>query len=514
MDIALLLTRLLLASVFVVAGVGKLTDRSGTRQAIADFGVPSPLVAPLGILLPLAELTVAAALLPASTAWWGAMGALVLLLLFVAGIGVNLARGHRPECHCFGQLRSQPAGWKTLARNLVLAAVAAFIIWRGYGGAGPSAVGWVAELSTVQVVGLIFGLAALGLIAALWLFVLNLLDQNGRILMRLEALEREHEAGPTPSPDEASTPPSIGLPVGRAAPEFELRGLRGETLTLAALRAAEKPVLLLFTEPDCTPCTAMLPEIRRWQKEYDGELTISLVSRGAVEANRARSTEHGLRGVLLQDDWEVSEAYGVESTPSAVLVRPDGTIGGPVLEGAESIGAFIGYMEHDQPPIHQRGQTGVSPHPAAPGDGAARAPGGVPRVGEPAPRFELPDLNGATVALKYFEGEKVIVIFWDPACGYCREMLADLRAWEDNPSGEAPRLLVVSTGTQEANKEMNLGSPVVLDEQRAVGPAYGAPGSPSAVVVDERGKIASELAVGAPAVLSVLAPQTNASSRT
>jgi len=514
MDIALLLTRLLLASVFVVAGVGKLTDRSGTRQAIADFGVPSPLVAPLGVLLPLAELAVAAALLPASTAWWGAMGALVLLLLFVAGIGVNLARGHRPECHCFGQLRSQPAGWNTLARNLVLAALAAFVIWRGYGGAGPSAVGWLAELSTVQVVGLILGLAALGLIGALWLFVLNLLDQNGRILMRLEALEREHEAGPTPSPDEAPTPPSVGLPVGDAAPEFELRGLRGETLTLAALRAAEKPVILLFTDPNCAPCTAMLPMIRRWQKEYDGELTISLVSRGAVEANRASSTEHGLRGVLLQDDWEVSEAYGVESTPSAVLVTPEGTIGSPVLEGADSISAFVEFMERDWLPTHQGGQTEVSPHPAAPGDGAAPAAAKVPRVGEPAPRFELPDLNGATVALKYFEGEKVIVVFWDPACGYCREMLADLRAWEDNTSGEAPRLLVVSTGTQEANEEMSLSSPVVLDEQRAVGPAYGAPGSPSAVVVDERGKIASELAVGGPAVLSVLAPRTNASSRT
>jgi len=156
------------------------------------------------------------------------------------------------------------------------------------------------------------------------------------------------------------------------------------------------------------------------------------------------------------------------------------------------------------------------PYPAAPGNGAAPAAAEVPRVGEPAPRFELPDLNGATVALRYFEGEKVVVIFWDPGCGYCREMLSDLRAWENNPSEEAPRLLVVSTGTQEDNREMSLSSPVVLDEQRAVGSAYGAPGSPSAVVVDERGRIASELAVGAPAVLSLLAqaPQTNASSRT
>jgi peroxiredoxin/uncharacterized membrane protein YphA (DoxX/SURF4 family) len=516
MDVALFLTRLLLAAVFAVAGIAKLADRPGTRQAVADFGVPGPLAAPLGVLLPLVELTVAAALLPASSAWWGALGALVLLVTFVAGIGANLARGRSPVCRCFGQLHSEPAGWNTLARNLVLAGVAVFVLWLGYGGVGPSAVGWLARLSTVQVAGLIFGLAALGLIGILWLFVLNLLDQNGRILMRLEALEQERGAGLTSSPDEAPSQPSVGLPVGDAAPEFELRGLRGEALTLAALRAGEKPVMLLFTDPDCAPCTAMLPEIRRWQKEYDGELTISLVSRGTLEANRARSTEHGLRGLLLQGDWEVSEAYGVDYTPSAVLVRPDGTIGSPLLEGADSISAFVEYMERDLEPSHHGAQTGPSPHPGVQEDDAARAAAEVPGIGEPAPRFELPDLNGASVALRYFEGEKVIVIFWDPECGYCQEMLSDVKAWEDSPSEEAPRLLMVSTGKQEANKEMSLSSPVLLDEQLAVGPAFGAPGAPSAVVVDEHGKIASELAVGVPAVLSLLAraPQTDASMST
>jgi hypothetical protein len=57
---------------------------------LIDFGLPVPLAAPLGILLPLAELAFVAALIPASTAWWGALGALALLLLFVAGIGFNL----------------------------------------------------------------------------------------------------------------------------------------------------------------------------------------------------------------------------------------------------------------------------------------------------------------------------------------------------------------------------------------------------------------------------------------
>src|SRR3712207_7952948 len=106
MYIALFVARVLLAGVFFVAGLSKLADRAGSRQAIIDFGLPALLATPLGILLPLAELAVAAALIPASTAWWGALGAVALLLLFIVGISINLARGRKPDCHCFGQLHS------------------------------------------------------------------------------------------------------------------------------------------------------------------------------------------------------------------------------------------------------------------------------------------------------------------------------------------------------------------------------------------------------------------------
>ena len=129
----LLLARLLLALVFAVAGVAKLADREGSRRAVVDFGVPPILAAPLGLLLPLAELAVAVALIPPATALWGAWGALALLLLFVGGISFNLARGHKPDCRCFGQIHSSPAGWRTLLRNGVLAAVAGFVVWRGWG---------------------------------------------------------------------------------------------------------------------------------------------------------------------------------------------------------------------------------------------------------------------------------------------------------------------------------------------------------------------------------------------
>jgi methylamine dehydrogenase accessory protein MauD len=321
---------LLLAVIFVVAAVAKLADRAGSRRAVTDFGVPAPLAGALGVLLPIVELGVAAALVPAATALWGAVGALVLLLLFIAGIGANLARGRRPECHCFGQLHSEPAGWKTLARNGALAAVAGFVVWRGYGGAGPSPLSWLVGLSALEVAGLVFGLLMLALIAAQWWFLLNLLRQNGRLLTRLRAVEETLGLGPTE-----------GRPVGEAAPDFELPGLDGETTTLGSLRAAGKPVILLFTDPGCNPCTAMLPAVGRWQEEHAEKLTVALVSRGDIDDNAAKASEHGLTNVLVQEDWEVSDAYGVDGTPSAVLVQPDGSIGSPVRGGEYEIGELV-----------------------------------------------------------------------------------------------------------------------------------------------------------------------------
>ena len=510
MEAILLSARLLIAGVFLVAGVAKLADRAGSKQAASDFGVPKSLAAPLGILLPLAELAVAAALIPTATAWWGALGALALLLLFVAGIAINLARGRKPDCHCFGQLHSAPAGWKTLVRNGLLGAVAGFILWEGRDGTGPSAVSWVGTLSTVQLAALIGVLVLLGLLVSQWWFLVHLLHQNGRLLVRLEALETKLASGDT----EAATPsqngghPASGLPVGTPAPAFSLSGLYGETLTLDALRASGKPVMLIFTDPNCGPCNALLPEIGRWQQEHAGKLTISLISRSTAEENRTKNAEHGLASTLLQNDWEVSEAYKVTGTPSAVIVQSDGTIGSHVVAGSEAIQSLltetVGAPRAELPvqaqsaaaqgePCPDCGQVHAS-QPAAPG---------AEKVGQSAPPIRLKDSRGKTVELKDFRGKKTLVLFWNPECGFCQRMLDDLKALDANPPKEAPRILVVSSGTAEANKEMGLSSPVVLDQEFTTGSAFGAGGTPTAVLVDERGKIASEVAQGAPAVLAL-----------
>jgi methylamine dehydrogenase accessory protein MauD len=345
MSTALLLARFLLISVFAVAGVAKLADRAGSRRAVIDFGVPTPLAAPLAILLPLAELAVATTLIPASTAFWGALGALALLLLFVGGIGFNLVRGHKPDCRCFGQIHSAPAGWNTLARNGALAAIAGFVVWQGYdGGAGPSGLGWLGELSAVQLAGLVSGVVVLGLLAAQWWFLLNMMRQNGRLLVRVKAVEEALASGglALSSPNGSAAGAEEGLPLGSPAPEFELPDLSGGTLSLGSLRSSGKPILLLFTDPECGPCNALLPEVGRWQQERAETLTVSLVSRGDPEENRRQADEHGLTNVVLQADWEVSKAYRVRGTPSAVLVLPDDSVGSPVAGGSEAIKSLVG----------------------------------------------------------------------------------------------------------------------------------------------------------------------------
>src|SRR5215212_171868 len=324
MDAALLIARLVLAAVFTVAGVAKLLDLQGSRKAVIEFGLPAGLASPLALLLPLAELGVAVALIPASSAWLGALGAMGLLLMFVVGISVNLARGRKPDCHCFGQLHSAPAGWKSLARNGVLAAVAGFVLWAGYygGDAGPSALSWLEALSAAPLLAVFGGVVVLSLLAGQWWFLIHLLRQNGRLLVRLEAVETSlasngsavglsHNGSPLHQEAE-------GLPVGSEAPQFSLSGIYGETLTLDALRSWGKKVMLLFTDPGCGPCNAMLPEVGRWQEEHAHKLTLALVGRREVEENNTKAQEHALENVVLQKVWEVSEAYEVRGNPRAL----------------------------------------------------------------------------------------------------------------------------------------------------------------------------------------------------
>lgn len=522
MALALLLVRLALAAVFVASATGKLLDLAGSRKALAEFGVPVWLVAPAGWLLPLVELAVVLALLPVASAWIGALAAIVLLASFTAAIGVALARGSRPDCHCFGALspgESRPIGWRSLARNAVLLGLAGYVAIWGRAGAGTDILRPLGGGNMTAWLGVALGVTALALAAtALWL-LLQVIAQNGRLLRRLDQLEQRPLASDVASAAQAQAvaTPAAGLPVGSAAPAFQLPGLHGETLTLEALRAAARPLLLAFTDPNCGPCSALLPDLARWQRELAGSVTLTVLSRGSVAEHLTKATEHGLGQVLLQQDREIAQLYLAHGTPSMVLVRPDGSIGSPLAQGAEEIRALVARSGGQQtPPLptnaiaivaDQTNPGGPCPHCGrvhAEADAvAAAAPAFIP-LGRPAPALKLPDLGGRTVDLADYRSRETVILFWNPGCGYCQQMLSDLRAWEERRPARAPAVLVVSSGAPEAIKAQGLASIVLHDPNFSTGAAFGVNGTPMAVRIDAAGAVASTPVAGADAVFELL----------
>ena len=291
---------------------------------------------------------------------------MALLLVFVAGIGANLARGNQPDCHCFGQLHSEPAGWATLIRSGMLAGIAGFVAWSGYNDPGSSVVAWADDLTIAEGVVLGVALLAFALTGVTGWAVFQLLGQNGRLLVRIEALEA---ASGAVSSSTATDPGASGLLVGAPAPAFSLADVYGETATLDDLRAAGKLVLLVFADPDCSPCNELLPEIGHWQREHAAQLSMAVVSRGTPEANLSKSAEHGVTQVLLQLDREVAAAYRTKGTPAAVLILSDGTIGSTLAHGVEAIRSLVrsatATIGPRQPmPLRQVATNG---HPQSPG---------------------------------------------------------------------------------------------------------------------------------------------------
>ncbi|WP_406164557.1 MauE/DoxX family redox-associated membrane protein [Streptomyces sp. NBC_00996] len=278
-----------LAAVFGVAAVAKLTDRDGLRRTMVDFGVPTRAAVPLGRLLVMGEFVIALALVVRPSARDGALGALVLLIVFSGVIALNVSRGRAPACHCFGRLHAAPVGWSTVARNVLLATLAGFVAAGGH-------LPW-----------LFAGLAAI--VSALWITLWA--KQGGKV--------------------------RPGMP----APDFSLPDEAGRTWTMRDLLVGGRPLLLVFSDRACGACSSLLPQVARWQQDHDERVTIAVVSGGARPVPLVGAGEAGLRRLLADPDRHVLAAYGVTATPSAVLIDAERIIAAVPAVGAAEISDLV-----------------------------------------------------------------------------------------------------------------------------------------------------------------------------
>ena len=361
-----------------------------------------------------------------------------------------------------------------------------------------------------------------------------MLRQNGRILLRLDDLEKrlnEIESGGTDEPE--------GLPVGREAPAFELPDLLGERKSLAQFRG--QPLLLIFFNPACGFCRDLAPKLAarfgvRRQAERDAALDsqagtlapiqsavtagalqnesdpsadrvplLLIISTGDAEKNRQFFSEHQVGcPVLLQKESEVATAYQARGTPMGYLVSAEGKIASAVAVGAEALLALANGAPAPPPPKGEdaraaRFSNRSVAHSKIKRDGL--------KAGNRAPEFSLPRIDGAgDLALEALRGRRVLLVFSDTRCGPCSALASDLEKFHREHA--EVEVLMISRGEPKENrakvKEHGLTFPVVLQRQWEISRLYAMFATPMAYLIDEQGVITNDVAVGVEPILGLM----------
>ena len=318
-DIVTLCATICLLAVFAVAAVAKLRDMQRARDELVQFGVPERWSRALLGTLVAVELLLAVLLAFPTTRAAGAWGALIALTMFSAAIVRQLLRGRRPACACFGGLSRSPIGWQSIARNLILLALAGVVA------VFPAGIAAAAPLAMLPLPTLLLLLwAAAG---TTWLLLLT--RQNGRLLLRIEQLEQGRPAAGAAGTSAANSGP---LQPGSPVPPLGLSDARGRPFELSGLRGS--PVLLLFLDSACSHCRPLLVDL---QQRRPIDIALVVVSESAV-------LQHKLPGelTLLVDPGRTSAGlFGVRGTPAAVLVDAGGAVAQTAVHGTSPVRAML-----------------------------------------------------------------------------------------------------------------------------------------------------------------------------
>ena len=171
-----------------------------------------------------------------------------------------------------------------------------------------------------------------------------------------------------------------------------------------------------------------------------------------------------------------------------MFINPDGTIASRVAAGDTAIREFIETFRTE----------------SANGEVSFIASGNGHKLGHEVPEFELLDANGKEFNSKDLNGKKTLLTYWNNGCGYCQRMLDDLREWDITKDSNEINLLLLSQGAAETNLALDLKSTIVLDNDGKVAVTLGMSGTPSAILINEKGKIISEVAVGADQIWTLI----------
>ncbi|MBR1426280.1 MAG: redoxin domain-containing protein [Paludibacteraceae bacterium] len=111
------------------------------------------------------------------------------------------------------------------------------------------------------------------------------------------------------------------------APEFSLLDMDGKEVKLSDFRG--KYVVLDFWGSWCKWCIKGFPDMKKYYAKYRNRMEIIGIDCGDSPSEWAAAVrEHALPWVqvCMDDAWEVSQYYGVESFPTKYIISPEGKI--------------------------------------------------------------------------------------------------------------------------------------------------------------------------------------------
>ncbi|MBI1881920.1 MAG: TlpA family protein disulfide reductase [Chloroflexi bacterium] len=155
-------------------------------------------------------------------------------------------------------------------------------------------------------------------------------------------------ATPTGNPVVLSDSGKSDPVVGQLAPDFILKTLAGDQITLSSLRG--QPVLLNFWASWCPPCRLEMPDLVRVYETRRAEglviLGVNVTFQDSTSGAQAFVDEFKINfPTLLDETGQVTtDLYGIRGLPTSVFINPEGLITrinlGPMTGG--QMDEFIG----------------------------------------------------------------------------------------------------------------------------------------------------------------------------
>lgn len=120
--------------------------------------------------------------------------------------------------------------------------------------------------------------------------------------------------------------PSASRMLGTQAPNFVLPNLKGEKIELSSV-TARKPTLLVFWATWCPACIEEIPTLNGWHKDYKDLAILGInVQESAERVKTFTKKKKILYPILLDEEGEVAEKFGLVGIPAAILLAKGGKV--------------------------------------------------------------------------------------------------------------------------------------------------------------------------------------------